>query len=251
MSNRITFSSIKLDTVENIKKDDNGNYLVLLGALNMFNTSGSFYLADGVDELMNDVSRTLGKQLANGYLRGEAGHPKYVTGMSVEQFKLRNMLVDKANESHAIKQLIFKETNTPSNYKGKKVINIYGLVKPLGGKGLGLQQELDDPELNTAFSIRCFTRDKLVAGVNVKEILDIITWDWVTEPGIKTANKWSTLALESSDVFGFSLDEIDNGEMEKCLSCSLEHQEVKNRFKELRKRVLTPKNKYDIFDNFR
>ncbi len=233
MSNKIIFSAIKTNADnKKLEQDDKGYYKVILGAINAFNTSGDFYLADGVKDLIEDQSHSLSRRIKSGYLKGEVGHPVYEVGMSKAQFFARNLRIDLPNVSHHIRELILTPTNEPSGFPGKgNTILVEGWVKPSGPKGDALKKALDDPDQNVAFSIRSFTQDEVVNGVNTKKLLQIVTWDWVLEPGINTANKWdtlkkSTVSIESMDLEYIDIDFLAKGnDINECLNCSLESKD--------------------------
>lgn len=236
MGNKIVFSSIRGSGVNNGKYevDDKGYYRVRLGAINSFNQSGDFYIADGVNDLITNNSSVLYRRLKNGYLKGEAGHPTFQPGsMSKAQFYARNLRIDITNVSHHIREIILEPTDKDSGLPGGgKLIYIDAWIKPSGPLGDALKKDLDDPEINVAFSIRCFTKDEVKGGVNIKKILQIVTWDWIIEPGIAKANKWSKLSnesLETTDILTIDLDEISaQDEISECYNCSLESKDEKD-----------------------
>jgi hypothetical protein len=119
--------------------------------------------------------------------------------MSKEQYMARCQLIDKDRVSHHIKELIFEETDIDVGApNGKKVILIKGWVKPSGPRGDELKKDLDDPDINVPFSIRSFTLDDYSTKPVTKVIKQLITFDWVDEPGIQRANKFSTLSNGSA-----------------------------------------------------
>lgn len=215
MSASITFSAIRTSAKNtNVKVDENGYYFVTLGAFNVFNGAGDFYLDEGAKDLIENKSHLLARRLANGYLKGEAGHPQWAPGMTKAQFYARNLKIDLANSSHHIKDITLRETGEKSGVNGTgKVVVVEAWVKPTDNDlGRQLKADLDDPEINVAFSIRSFTKDQKISGINFKKLLNIITWDWVLEPGIKRANKWDTVATtvsaESMVEFTMDVDEL-------------------------------------------
>lgn len=200
MSKKITFSTAKPQgSNTKLQQDENGYYLVILGGLNIFNEHGLFYMDEGVNELVKDESTTFFRRLTRGYLNGEVNHPKWEPGMSKEQYMARCQLIDKDRVSHHIKELIFEETDIDVGApNGKKVILIKGWVKPSGPRGDELKKDLDDPDINVPFSIRSFTLDDYSTKPVTKVIKQLITFDWVDEPGIQRANKFSTLSNGSA-----------------------------------------------------
>ena len=237
MGNSIVFTTIK-STADNkvLEQDKDGYYKVNLGALNAFNSGGSFYTAEGVKSLINDSSSSLARRLKSGNLKAEVGHPQMTPGMTKTNFYIRNMKIDITNTCGHIRELILTPTNEPSGVPGQgNYILIEGWVKPGGIHGDALKKALDNPEENVAFSIRSFTSDKVVNGINIKKILQIVTWDWVNEPGIAKATKWKKLSIESREVCSMELDELmsEGGEINQCFNCSLESEDERVLTKEL------------------
>lgn len=227
-STSIVFSTIKAHANnKKLDKDPNGYYRVILGALNAYNSSGDFYLADGIKDLIENDSSILSRRLKKGYLNGEMGHPNWVPGMTHDQFISRNLRIEMSNISHHIRELILTPTNKNAGLPGKdNIIKIEAWVKPSGEKGSFLQQAIDNPEQNTAFSIRCLTCDQMINGVKIKKLATIITWDWVVEPGISTANTWDAISIESKDISVFDIDNFKNKqEIMRNLNVSVEDAE--------------------------
>lgn len=196
MGKSVVFSTAKPQgNNTKLEQDENGYYLVILGALNVFNEHGLYYMEDGVKDLVKDQSTEFYRRLTRGYLKGEVNHPVWEPGMSKDQYMARCMAISKDRVSHHIRELIFEETDIDSGGpNGKKMILIKGWVKPSGPRGDELKKDLDDPEINVPFSIRSFTLDDMTSKPIKKVIKVMITFDWVDEPGIQRANKFSTLS---------------------------------------------------------
>lgn len=235
MSSPISLNIAKSnDSKKYLEKDANGYYKICLGAINSFNSNKDFYLADGFESMISNPNDPLGMKLQNGNLMGEANHPAWTPGYTKEEFFNRVIKVDLANVSHHIKGVYTKPTNIPSGLPGKgNIIAVMGWVKPLGKLGETLRDSLENPDQNTCFSIRCFTNDEVVGGINFKKFSTIITWDWVVSPGISIANKFNTLGMESIYTETISLDMINNagftikhktaiGEDDKCALAHLD-----------------------------
>jgi len=236
MGDKIIFSSVK-STADNRKpeKDDKGYSLVTLGALNIVNSAGEYYTAKDVKDMFTNDNSTLMRRIKNGALRGEVGHPKFVPGMSKTQFFNRNIKIDEENVCVHIRDLILEETDRPSELPGEgNIILVKGWIIPSGPKGAFLEKALDNPEENVAFSVRCFTKNTFKDGVVYKKIVQLITYDYVNEPGISDATKFKTLGIESMDSVIMDLDDISDGnDIDQCFECSLESAEEKNIVKEL------------------
>lgn len=183
-----------------IEQDEQGWYKVNLGAINAFNAHGAFYLQDGVNELLHNPESRLAQKLANGYLIGEMEHPKISHHMSNEEVFMAVSHINRENQSHHIKKIEIVDTGiSPGKGFPGTILQLVGWVKPCGPKGQYLKECLDDPEMNTAFSVRALTSVGRVGMTEVRKIESIITFDWVTEPGIPSANKFDTqrVSIES------------------------------------------------------
>lgn len=254
-ANTLTFSAIKLQNQnKDIKQDGNGYYYVTLGALNCYNSAGAYYVADGVKDLIENQSNLFARRLANGYLNGEMGHPNLVPGMSHNEFLIRNLKIEQSNISHHIKAVELVPTDEDSGLPGGgKIIKVMGWVKPSGEKGQYLKEALDNPDNNVAFSIRSLTNDTPVKGVLIKKIMQIITWDWVVEPGIACANKWSTVAMESFDIMSVSLKDVEsalNYQLRHGLSNEADGNDIKTMIKEVEHKVFVNSNTNSVFNKW-
>jgi len=251
MSGKIIISSVKTN-VDNrkLEKDENGYYLINVGGFNVFNSAGDYYTAEGVKDLLMKPNGAFQRRLKAGNLRSEVEHPKFVPGMSKHEFFNRNLKIDLNNTCAHIRDVILEPTNDSSGYRNDKFILCKLWLKPSGVKGDALQKSLDNPDENTCFSIRSFTKDTFINGVNVKKLVQVITWDWVVEPGIATATKFKTLGVESMDEVAIELDDISNGDdISECLECSLESHDEKMLVKELIKNSKS-ESKYDIVNKW-
>jgi hypothetical protein len=189
-----------------LKPDENGYYTVVLGGLNMMNSSGEYYDADGARQLF-DSSGVFQRRITDGNLKGELGHPKVPPGVKISDYMNRLMRVEETNVSHHISEVWLDENfgkNNP-NTNNPKLVAILGKIKPSGPMGKYLKESLDNPGENVCFSIRAITRDYMLRGVNHRVLESILTWDTVVEPGLAGSNKFNSPACES-----FSLESSDN-----------------------------------------
>lgn len=186
-----------------VEKDEQGWYKVNLGAINAYNAHGHFYLSEGVRELLYDPASRFAQKIEKGYLIGEMEHPKLTSDMDEMDVFLRITNPDRDRQSHHIKKIEIIDTGKPTGgaFPGN-ILQLVGYVKPAGPFGHLLEQSLNDPEINTCFSIRALTENKRINGTLVKQIKTIVTFDWVTEPGIPSANKFDTerISVESFDL---------------------------------------------------
>lgn len=181
--------------VGTLKKNPNGTYPMIVGALNMVNNKGEYYEFSFAKKFFDNAS-DLCRMAEKGVLRGEYGHPNQEVGQSDDKFVERLLRVDEKSVACFHKRVSldfdhFKDVN------GKPFIGIMSDVEPDGPYGPTLAKQLDNPNMNVCFSIRCFSMPHRSGGRIVKEMRHVVTFDYVTEPGIATANKYAAPALES------------------------------------------------------
>ena len=200
-SDRLSFNCTALvgtNKVGNLKRDADGYYEVVLGALDVYNFSGQYYPSAGVKELFMESSAFV-RRVRRAALRCEYGHPKREAGMSMPEYANRLTQIWEHMVCCHIKD-VWLETQKVKDPNGRTVIAIMGKIKPAATPyGLALEKQLENPHENVCFSIRAVTHDTMVRGRYEKSIQEVITWDYVNEPGIAAANKFSFPSLESID----------------------------------------------------
>lgn len=196
MSSLATYSCASLpgmNQVSKMKADANGYYRVILGGFNLANQSGIPYpLTDSVKALYAKGS-VIRRRMETGLCKGEIDHPK-LFGMSQEQIIHRLSIIEPTLVSHHIKSM---ELVDKKDENGKEIVVVYGEVKPSGPYTESLRQSLDNPEENVAFSIRSFCKMTMWKGKLSRIVTDVLTYDHVSEPGIKLANQFDTVCLEA------------------------------------------------------
>lgn len=211
----ITYSCTALvgtNKVGDLKPDANGYYEVVLGALQAFNSAGQFYPLQEAKQLF-ESSSSLMRRISNGALRGENGHPRYQEGMSERAWfaRVNDIFEPNCCVHHAEVNLSYDSMKDP---QGRPVVAVIGKIKPSGAGERFLERQLENPKENVCFSIRSFTNDRMEAGIVKKYLKHIVTWDYVNEPGIAVANKYSSPALESFndvadlDAYQFRLETV-------------------------------------------
>lgn len=184
--------------VGELKCSDDGYYTMVLGALDFFNSAGQFYPNGASAQELFKASSSFMRRIASGALRGEYGHPRMQPGQSMRDFLCRCNDILEEKVSHHIRKVWIDYTSVKGP-DGRPCIAIMGEVKPSGPMGSALRESLQNPSENVCFSIRSFTRDVPTAGVIHKHLQQIVTWDYVNEPGISVATKWKNPTLESHD----------------------------------------------------
>lgn len=180
-----------------LKPQQDGYYEVVLAALNFPNPSGARYTLSSAQRILADGS-DFSRRVKEGNLRGENGHPKREAHMSDAQWLARCHDIYESRISHHMREVWIDQTGAVKNYGNESVIAIMGLVKPSGEMGHLLAESFENRHENTCFSLRaltdCFRRPD--GGVD-KEFVNLVTFDWVHEGGLRPANKYSSPATES------------------------------------------------------
>ena len=190
-----------------LKPDASGYYTTVIGGLNAINSSGHWY-SDAARYIFTgeDNNNILQRRIKAGNLCGEAGHPKPTPGMSNDDFKYRLLTIDEKCVSHHIRRIYLDDSFGKNNpeYGNDKMIGIIAEVKPDGPYGPALQSAFDNPDRNVCFSIRGFTDDAIKNGRRVRTLFEVVSFDWVIEPGLPASTKWDSPACEAA-----SLETID------------------------------------------
>lgn len=170
-----------------LKVDADGYYEIVIGAFDAFNAGGAWYDYNLAKHLFNE-SESLMRRITAGQLRCEYAHPKREHWMSDKQWLDRVYTVEEKNVCCHIKSIELQGTNP---------VLVVAKLKPTGPYADALQRALDNPSENVSFSIRCISDDGFIGTKYVKAVRQIITWDYVNEPGISHAEKYKTASLES------------------------------------------------------
>lgn len=189
-----------------LNKDENGYYTMPIGGLNVFNSIGDFYTYEDAKELFNSSSIFM-RRVKSGSLKGEYGHPKQVPGQTYEQFAERVLTIEEKNICTHFSE-IWLDFDNVKDKDGKNVIAIMAKLAPSGPMGDAIARSLENPNEDVCYSIRSFTRDTYVGGVKHRAIAEIVTWDYVNEPGINFARKYRAPALESLTEQSFTRKEL-------------------------------------------
>lgn len=182
--------------VGSIKPDANGYREVVLGAFNCNNSGGAYYPLEPVKNLLLSSS-SLMRRLKDRALRSEYGHPRR-NGMSPVEFLSRVLDINEQSVCNHILKLELDEERIIDKETNQKVAAIIGWITPSGPYGEALEKQFANPEENVCYSIRSITNDSTNSqGQLIKSIKEIVTWDYVNEPGIKYAKKYYSPSLES------------------------------------------------------
>ncbi len=179
-----------------LKPDEDGYYYLCLGAMNFYNSQGIFYDWEGSKHLF-EKSETFQRRINDGCVYAERDHPAWLDTMSFEAYVRRIKKIEMSNSAAHIREIEIKHEG--NDEKGRPIMVIYGWVRPDTETEMGrsLEAALKNKHQNVCFSIRSLCEDELVNGQVIRVLTEIITFDWVVEPGISLAKKWNSPALES------------------------------------------------------
>lgn len=185
-----------------LRPSADGYYTLCVGSYGTKNSAGMFYdEASGVAMFAPDSP--LMRRLKKGVLFAEFKHPepfvdlliqgKYMRApMDDSQYLMRIRQIDDNRVCGHIRSL---STMRGKNENGQDVTFVIAEIKPYGPFKQVLIDSLENPSINTYFSVRSITQDDQMRGI--KYTREISTWDFVGEGGIFTANKYNSPALES------------------------------------------------------
>lgn len=175
--------------------DQDGYYVMPVGGLNILNSAGQWYDYEGAKALFEGSSQLM-RRVKRGALRGEVGHPQPLPGQSEDDYVMRILTIDEKNVCAHFAEL-FLNFNDFKGDDGKPIIAIMAKVAPSGPFGPMLKKAFDNTKENVCFSIRAFTSDNYVKGRYTRVLKNVVTFDYVNEPGIHIAEKFKSPALES------------------------------------------------------
>lgn len=212
MLNNVTFTCTRLagtNKVGDLRKNANGYYPMVIGALNMFNSAGMYYRADAAKQFFEESSSFM-RRVKRGALRGEYGHPRREADMSMQAYYARLLSIheDKVCCHFASVSLDFENHKDD---QGRPIVAILAEVAPNGPLGHVLDKQLQNPQENVCFSIRSFTDDRMERGVINRYIKTIVTFDYVNEPGMAVAEKYNSPALEGLEDTVFTRGQVEAG----------------------------------------
>jgi len=219
----VMFSSMRLrDTTKRgiVKPNSDGYYTMVVGGLNMHNSSGHFYALKGAEDLFKESSPLM-RRVRNGALRGELGHPRFQSGMSRDEWLDRVHDLYEPNFCAHFKDIWLDDDYIKVN--GRKVVAIMANVIPSGAKKAALEDVLKNPNENTAFSIRGITEDFYERGETVRVLKTVVTFDLVNEGGISIAEKLNSPSLETLIEEPFQAKELEHA-LERRQKLGLAHE---------------------------
>ena len=175
--------------------DSDGYFELPIGGLDVFNSAGEFYPYQEAKSLF-EQSSSLMRRVNTACLKGEYGHPKRQPGQSYDEYAARILQIHEQMICVHYAE-IWLDFNSVKGPNGKPIVAIMARLKPSGPYGDALSKSLGNKNEDVCFSIRSFTNDVRVRGVNNRQLVEVVTWDYVNEPGISIARKFKSPGLES------------------------------------------------------
>ncbi len=188
-ANTVIFSNKMVGRNINVEKNDKGWYRVCVGELNAFNHAGEFYVEEGFRELLTETDTYLSvkNRLESGLLKGECTHPLR-EGHSDQDWLTRNLVIHEGFASHQF--MSFELETTDKQVMGDYTVKVWCWILPTANQyGISLKADLDNPDVNVAFSIRCFSKIINYKGRVARRITKIICYDRIDIPGLRNATK--------------------------------------------------------------
>jgi len=178
----------------------------VIGAFNVDNESGIHYPLTQMVSNLFDKSSILQRRISRGFQKGECEHPN-LSGMNKAQQISRILDIKKQFVSTFFRQI---DLETGKDEHGTDLVLVKASFCPSGYYGPQLEKSIKNREENVAFSIRSLCKERMADGRVVRLVNNIITWDEVNEPGIRRANQFDSIGLESIDSSIFTPEELDS-----------------------------------------
>lgn len=191
------------------KPDENGCYEVVLGCVGAPTRANVIYEANSLINAMSDPNSRFNICLKDGILFGEWGHPD-ICSPDGKQDMRRLLKIDESKMSHLFTKIWIDDK--PINMHGCNAFPIRAKVKPCGPYGACLEKSLQDPNINTAFSIRslCEPTTGPEAKYEYRKVDLIVTFDAVGAPGYEIATKRYISGQESMDEIRVTRQQLED-----------------------------------------
>jgi len=153
-----------------------------MAALGVSTRNNTYYDVDEFVKQITSPTTYFNKMLSDGTLYGEYGHPD-LRGMTHEQQLSRLSIPDEHRVSHH-----FRKVGSGEKLEsGGRLIT--ASIKPHGPFGPQLKESLDEPFINTAFSLRSITNDRQEGSLIRRKMCKLVTFDAVAAGGYSEASK--------------------------------------------------------------
>lgn len=198
LSSSVVFECIRLkgsNKLGVIKPDKDGCYTQVIGGLNAYNSGGSFYELEAGLQFFQAQS-SFQRKIGRGVLRAETGHPKKTPGMKEYEYGERILRIEETLVCGTWRKIWLSNADLRDE-QGRRIVPIMGTIYPSGPYRDMLIHAFQSPGEQVCFSIRSFTNDiPRGDGTFIKKLLQIVTFDYVNEPGIWSAEKLLSPNLE-------------------------------------------------------
>lgn len=174
--------------------DQDGWYTVVLGAVDYKNSIGIPYTRGSAEAHLSEGS-AFHRRITSGKCFGEEGHPKRTAQMSDEEWFERLMTIEETRHTHLLRKIWIDDKSVKDKH-GRPVAVFMGELKPHGYYGPSHKLLLDDPHANVSYSLRSIAAESGYGANKIRKILELSTFDRVTEPGIDLATKYNAPGLE-------------------------------------------------------
>lgn len=201
MTPNITFSCQKLlgtNKAGILKPDADGYWTVLGGGFNITTETNDYYPFTKYLEGCFKSSSAFMRRVTRGHLRGELSHPVRTAEYNTDNkwfARLRKIDFDRSCMHIGSVTLDFSNYRSHMN---EAMIACILKIRPMKNQyGEQLLDSLNNPKEDTCFSVRTLTLD-IPNGLSwIKQVYEMITWDYVPEPGVRNATKYHSPGLES------------------------------------------------------
>lgn len=175
------------------RPDELGYYDIPVAVLGIPTENKTYYhVGEFVDQITNATSY-VNRMLKDGKLYGEYGHPD-IAKMELGDQLARLNRIDEERMSHHFRSL---RTGDKTEDGGVLVV---AKIKPHGPYGAQVQENLDNPLMNTAFSLRSIAQAEMKGGLVHRRMRKLVTYDYVAAGGYMQAAKRYSPAMESLSV---------------------------------------------------
>lgn len=198
-----------------LKPDENGYYPITLGAFDAFTEANVYYPFNDYLQALFHANSALARRINRRAVFAEVDHPELVPGMSGPMYLNRLREIRLSNACAHIAKVTATEAK---DHEGRRIIRVDGLVSPYGAKAHVLDRALENKEQDACFSIRSIVVQKKSNDRIENQVVELVTWDMVSEPGLRIARKYMSPGLESlfnqDDSFILNEDMVSAAEKE-------------------------------------
>lgn len=187
--------------------DANGYYTVCLGAIGASNRTGLNYPLQTNRHHFEGNSIFM-EAIRNGSVYAENGHPKPNPGESPAAFISRASYVSEDRTCAHIGQIWLDDKHLAKEFPG--AMCIFGKVKPYGELKHVVEEAFANGMQNACFSIRCLKNDYISGGKRCRDMKEVITFDFVNDPGMAHARKQYSPGFESVETINTDVVEFTN-----------------------------------------